>query len=78
MGYPFYFSNKVDAIGARAKSLLFGAWSYMLYRESPSLNFLYDPYTLGDYGQARMLWYMRWDFELAQSAAVGYFEHDLT
>lgn len=78
LGYPFHFSQKVDAIGARGKSLLFGAWSYMYFRESPSLNFLYDPYTRADYGQARLLWYIRTDFELAQSGAVGYFEHDLT
>jgi HK97 family phage major capsid protein len=76
--YPFFFSNKVDAIGARGKSLLFGAWSYMLYRESPGLQFLMDPYTRADYGQNRLLWYMRWDFQSAIDDAIGYFEHDLT
>ena len=78
LGYPFYFSNKTDAIGARAKSLLFGAWSYMLYRESPSLQFLLDPYTRADYAQNRLLWFMRWDFQAGIDDAIGYFEHDLT
>ncbi|HUS39198.1 MAG TPA: phage major capsid protein [Pirellulales bacterium] len=76
--YPFHLSNKVDAIGARGKSLLFGAWNYMLYRESPSLQFLLDPYTRADYAQNRLLWFMRWDFQAGIDAAIGYFEHDLT
>ena len=76
--YPFYLSNKVDAIGARGKSLLFGAWNYMLYRESPALQFILDPYTRADYGQNRLLWFMRWDFQAGIDNAIGYFEHDLT
>ena len=76
--YPVFFSNKVDAPAARAKSLLFGNWDYMLYREGPALEFLVDPYTRADYGQTRLLWKMRWDFELAIDEAVGYAEHSLT
>jgi HK97 family phage major capsid protein len=76
--FPVHFSGKVDAIAARAKSILFGSWGYLLYRESPSLDFLFDPYTRADYGQDRLLWYFRTDFGVAQAGAVGYFEHDLT
>ena len=76
--YPVYFSQKVDAVAARAKSILFGAWSYMLYREGAGLEFLFDPFTRADFGQDRLLWKMRWDTEIAIADAIGYFEHDLT
>jgi len=76
--YPVYFSGKVDAIAARAKSILFGAWNFMLYREGAGLEFLFDPFTRSTFGQDVLMWFMRTDFEIAQSAAIGYFEHDLT
>src|SRR5690606_32751824 len=42
-GYPVYNSEYASAVGASAKSLIFGNFRYVGMRESPGLTFLRDP-----------------------------------
>ena len=47
LGYPVYTSAKSPAIGTGLKSVYFGNWAYMGFREAPGLTVLRDPYTPG-------------------------------
>ena len=70
IGYPVFRSNKVDAIASTAKSILFGNWFYVGFREEPSITLLRDPYTVD--GVLQLKYYFRTTFDVLQSEAIGY------
>lgn len=72
LGYPVYYSQKAPAVATGNKSVYFGNWRYVAYREAPSLTFLRDPYTVAVSGQVRLLWHYRVVFGVLQSEAIGY------
>jgi len=72
LGSAVHYSNKVDAIGLGNKPVLYGNFRYVAQGEDPGLTFLRDPYTRGDFGQVRLLWYYRTAFKVMIPAAVGY------
>lgn len=45
-GSPVYNSAEVPAIASAAKTMLFGDFSYMGYREDPGMTMLRDPYSV--------------------------------
>ena len=75
LGYPVYKTAKAAAIGTGNKSVFFGNWSYMGFREAPGLTVLRDPYTLAAYGQVRLIYAFRAVYEILQAGAIGYGLH---
>jgi HK97 family phage major capsid protein len=72
LGYPVYFSNKAAAIAAEAKSVFFGNWNYMGWREAPGFTLLRDPYSAAGSGQVKLWMYFRTVFKVLQPSAIGY------
>ena len=75
LGYPVYFSNKISAIGSGNKSVMFGNYSQMGYREAPGLTFLRDPYSKAGNGQVVLHYYFRTVYKVLQAEAIGYGQH---
>jgi predicted phage gp36 major capsid-like protein len=75
LGYPVIYSQKAAAIAASAKSIYFGNWRYVGFRESPGLTFIRDPYTVAQKGQVRLLWHFRTVYKVLQAEAIGYAVH---
>lgn len=73
LGYDVLYSNKVDAIGASGKSVLFGDWNYMGYREAPELRFIQDPYSVD--GMVVLKYSFRSVYGILQAGALGYGAH---
>ena len=53
-----------------AKTVLFGNWDYMGYRESPDIRFISDPYSVD--GLVILKYSFRDAYGVLQSAAIGY------
>lgn len=75
LGYPVYTSAKASAIGTGNKSVFFGNWGYMGFREAPGLTVLRDPYTLAATGQIRFIYMFRAVYKVLQAGAIGYGLH---
>lgn len=75
LGYPVHYSQKSAATVASAKSVFFGNWRYVGYREDPELTFLRDPYTVALKRQVRLLWNFRTVYKVLQAEAIGYGVH---
>ncbi len=75
LGYPVYTSDKASAIGTGNKSVFFGNWGYMGFREAPGLTVLRDPYTLAATGQIRFIYMFRAVYKVLQAGAIGYGLH---
>lgn len=75
LGYPVNTSNKSAAIGAAAKSVYFGDWSYVGIREEPTFTVLRDPFTLAHLGQVRLIYMFRTVYKVLQAGAIGYGVH---
>lgn len=73
LGYPVHYSNQPAAIGAAAKSVFFGQWDYMGYREGTDLRFIQDPYTVD--GMVVLKYSFRAVYGILQTAAIGYGVH---
>lgn len=73
LGYNTFYSNKADAIGASGKSVLFGDWNYLGYREAPELRFIQDPYTVD--GMVVLKYSFRAVYGILQAGAIGYGVH---
>jgi HK97 family phage major capsid protein len=75
LGYPVYTTAKAAAIGTGNKSVYFGNWSFMGFREAPGLTVLRDPYTLAATGQIRFVYMFRAVYKLLQATALGHGLH---
>lgn len=73
LGYPVHYSNQPAAIGAAAKSVFFGNWDYMGYREGSDLRFIQDPYTVDS--MVVLKYSFRAVYGILQTAAIGYGVH---
>ncbi len=73
LGHDVAYSTKVDAIGASGKSVMFGDWNYMGYREAPELRFIQDPYSVD--GIVVLKYSFRACYGLLQAGAIGYGLH---
>ena len=73
LGYPVFYSNKVTAIAASAKSAFFGNWFYVGMREDPSLRIIRDPYTVD--GMVILKYSFRTCYGVRIAGAVGYGQH---
>ncbi len=73
LGHDVLYSTKVDAIGAAGKSVMFGDWNFMGYREAPELRFIQDPYSVD--GIVVLKYSFRACYGLLQAGAIGYGVH---
>ncbi len=74
-GYPLFQSSYATAYAASAKSILFGNWAYMGYREAPGLTTLVDPYTGAHLGQRKVWFWFRTVFGVLLPEAIQYATH---
>jgi HK97 family phage major capsid protein len=65
----------MGGLQASGKSLLIGNFNYMGMRLDPTMTFLRDPYSRASYGEVRLHYYFRTDFEVLQAAAFQYATH---
>lgn len=70
LGYPVAHSNSVDAIATTKKTVLFGDWDLMGYREAPEIRFISDPYSVD--GLIILKYSFRAVYGVLQAAALGY------
>ncbi len=73
LGHDVMHSTVMDAIGAGGKSVFFGDWNYMGYREAPQLRFVQDPYSVD--GMVVLKYSFRACYGLLQAGALGYGLH---
>lgn len=71
--YRVNYSNYATAIGASAKSLYFGNWFYMGYREAPALRMIRDPYS--EDGVVVLKYSFRTVYGVLIAGALGYGVH---
>jgi HK97 family phage major capsid protein len=74
-GFPVYNSEALAAIGAGNKSVAFGNFAYVGYRESPGMTFLRDPYSAAATGQVNLFYYFAAIFKVLIAEAVLYGKH---
>jgi HK97 family phage major capsid protein len=73
--YPVNQSSYASAIGASAKSLIFGNFGYAGLREGTGLTMLRDPYTAAATGQVRLWFWFDMVYGVLQSEAIVYATH---
>lgn len=71
--YPVVFANAAAAIGASAKSIYFGNWSFVGMREDPSLRLIRDPFSVD--GAILLKYSFRCCFGILQAGACGFAVH---
>lgn len=74
-GFPVYNSEALAAIGAGNKSVAFGNFGFVGYREGPAMTFLRDPYSAASTGQVNLYYYFRVVFKVLIAEAVLYGRH---
>lgn len=74
-GFPVNSSSYASAIAASAKSLLFGNFAFMGYRESTTLTVLRDPYTGAGTGQTKLWFWFDVVYGVLQAEAIDYATH---
>lgn len=75
LGYPVFFSAKSGATAASTKSVYFGNWNFVGYREAPGLTMIRDPYSRAGYGEIILHYMFRCDYNVLQAEAIGYGVH---
>ena len=73
LGHDVAYSPQVDAIGASGKSVMFGDWNYVGYREAPELRFIQDPYSVD--GIVVLKYSFRTCYGVLEQGAIGYGLH---
>lgn len=74
-GYPVQRDANLQAIGSGNKSILFGNFRYMGLYESPTMEFLRDPYSKSGTGQIVLNYYFRADYGVMLPEAILYGAH---
>jgi len=75
LGFPVYFTNKADTIGASKKSLFFGDWSQVGVRNGAGLQLIRDPYTRARFGQIELVYLFDVVYGVLNAEAIGYGIH---
>jgi len=72
LGYPAFFSTKAGSVATSGKSVYFGNWNFVGWREAPGFTMLRDPYSAASTGQVKLWMYFRTVFKVLQPSAIGY------
>lgn len=75
LGFPIKYSVKSGATAASAKSVYFGNWNYVGFREAPGFTMIRDPYTRAAYGEVILNYMFRCDYGVLIAEAIGYGVH---
>lgn len=75
LGFPISYSVKSGQTVASAKSVYFGNWNYVGYREAPGMTMIRDPYSRAGYGEILLHYMFRCDYNVLQAEAIGYGVH---
>ena len=70
LGYPVFYSNSAGAMTTTQKSVYFGNWDLMGYREDPQVRFIQDPYSVD--GLVVLKYSFRSVYGVLQGAALGW------
>ena len=71
LGFPVAYSAKSGATAASAKSVYFGNWNYVGYREAPGFSVIRDPYSRASYGEILLHYMFRAVYGVLQEEAIG-------
>lgn len=75
LGYPVHYSAKSGATAASTKSVYFGNWNFVGYREGPGITVIRDPYSRAGYGELILHYMFRCDYNVLIAEAIGYGVH---
>lgn len=75
LGFPVFYSAKSGATAASTKSVYFGNWNYVGYREGPGITMIRDPYSRAGYGEVILHYMFRCDYNVLVAEAIGYGVH---
>lgn len=71
--YPVYRTNQASAIAASAKTVYFGNWNYVGFRDGPDIQILRNPYK--HQGLVHLEYYFRTVYGVLIAEAIGYGVH---
>lgn len=74
-GFPLNQSSHSTALGASVKSLVFGNFNYLGYREGTGLTMIRDPYTAITTGNVRLHFWFDLVYGVLQAEAIQYATH---
>ena len=69
------YSSKAGATAASAKSVFFGNWNFVGFREAPGFSLIRDPYSRAANGEVILHYMFRAVYKVLQAEAVGYGVH---
>lgn len=75
LGFPVAWSSKAGATAASAKSVYFGNWNFVGYREAPGFSVIRDPYSRAGYGEVILHYAFRACYDVLVAEAIGYGVH---
>lgn len=75
LGFPVAYSAKSGATAASAKSVYFGNWNFVGYREAPGFSVIRDPYSRAGYGEVIFHYMFRACYDVLIAEAIGYGVH---
>ncbi len=75
LGFPVRYSQKSGATAASAKSVYFGNWNFVGYREAPGFSLIRDPYSRAANGEVILNYMFRADYAVLVAEAIGYGVH---
>jgi HK97 family phage major capsid protein len=74
-GYPNNPTSYMTALGASVKSMVFGNFQFLGYREGTGLTTLRDPYSVATAGQVRLHYWFDLVYGVLQAEAIQYATH---
>ena len=75
LGFPVHYSAKSGATAASTKSVYFGNWNMVGFREAPGLTVIRDPYSRASYGEVILHYMFRACYDVLIAEAIGYGVH---
>lgn len=75
LGFPVSYSAASGATAASAKSVYFGNWNYVGYREAPGFSVIRDPYSRAGYGEVIFHYMFRACYDVLIAEAIGFGVH---
>jgi len=75
LDFPVHYSYKSGATAASTKSVYFGNWNYVGYREAPGFTMMRDPYTRSSYGEVILNYFFRCVYGVLVAEAIGFGVH---
>lgn len=75
LGFPVKYTEKSGATAASTKSVYFGNWNFVGFREGNQFTMIRDPYTRSSYGEVILNYFYRVVYGVLVAEAIGYGVH---